>query len=351
MIGLPSDILRPGLKALYYSGAHHLIAPFSRGVGIIFMLHRVSPEEPDAFAPNSGLTVTPRYLDSVLHDVREAGLDIVSLDAAYERLVSRRVERRFACFTLDDGYRDNLEHAFPVFRRHDAPFAIYVPSDFPDGEGELWWVALEEVIRRATRLEIPGWGKAETIPAETADEKYHAFDRLYEILRRCSEDEQRQRMRSLANRYDVDVKAICRELIMTWDEIRRLSSDPLVTIGAHTVAHYAVGRLSEARARRELKRGADQLAEQLGAWPAHLSFPYGDPGSAGPRDFRLAANLGFKTAVTTRKGLLFPEHADHLTALPRVSLNGSYQSEVFTRLYLSGAPFALWNRFRKIDAA
>ena len=171
------------------------------------------------------------------------------------------------------------------------------------------------------------------------------------MLRQCSEDEQRQRIRQLADRYGVDMKAICRDLIMTWDEIRHLASQPLVTIGAHTVAHYAVARLPEERARREMKRGADRLAEQLGARPNHLSFPYGDPNSAGPRDFRIAAELGFRTAVTTRKGLLFAEHADHLTALPRISLNGSYQSEVFTRLYLSGAPFALWNRFKKVDAA
>jgi peptidoglycan/xylan/chitin deacetylase (PgdA/CDA1 family) len=145
--------------------------------------------------------------------------------------------------------------------------------------------------------------------------------------------------------------AICRNLVMTWDEVRELASDPLVTIGAHTVAHYALAKLPEARAREEMKLGADRIAEKVGCWPYHLSYPYGDPQSAGPREFRIAEELGFKTAVTTRKGVLFPEHADHLTALPRVSLNGEYQSSLFTRLYLTGAPFALWNGFRRVDAA
>ena len=58
-----------------------------------------------------------------------------------------------------------------------------------------------------------------------------------------------------------------------------------------------------------------------------------------------------EAAVTTRKGLIYPEHGDHLFALPRVSLNGDYQSLHFIDLYLSGAPFALWNRFRRVDAA
>ena len=59
----------------------------------------------------------------------------------------------------------------------------------------------------------------------------------------------------------------------------------------------------------------------------HLAYPYGDRIAAGPREFALARAAGFKTAVTTRPGMIFPESADHLTALPRVSLNGNYQDE------------------------
>lgn len=351
MIGLPADILKPGLKALYYSGAHRILAPISEGTGIIFMLHQVSGSAPEAFSPNAGLTVTPEYLDNVLINVREAGLDIVSLDEAHERLRSGNTERRFACFTLDDGYRDNLLTAYPVFKRHTAPFTVYIPSDFPKGKGELWWVALERIIAQNTRIDFPSAQVAGGISTYTLEEKNHAFDRLYELLRNADQDVQRRMIRELCTSHSFDMAKLCRDLIMTWDQIRQLASDPLVTIGAHTVAHFALAQLSEKRARKEMKTGADRVAAEIGYWPAHLSYPYGDAHSAGPREFKIARELGFKTAVTTRKGLLFSEHGQHLTALPRVSLNGAYQSEVFTRLYLSGAPFALWNRFRKVNAA
>jgi len=49
--------------------------------------------------------------------------------------------------------------------------------------------------------------------------------------------------------------------------------------------------------------------------------------------------------------MLFPPHKDHLTALPRVSLDGEYQDLSYTALYLSGAPFAIWNGFQRVDAA
>ena len=69
------------------------------------------------------------------------------------------------------------------------------------------------------------------------------------------------------------------------------------------------------------------------------------------RDFALAKEAGFKTAVTTRRGMLFPAHRRFLTALPRVPLAGDFQSLAYTALYLTGATFAFRNRFRAVSAA
>lgn len=347
-----ADILKAGLSALYYSRAHRLLAPYARGVGLIFTLHQVCPATGGDFQPNRILQVTPEFLDAVCEQVTTLGFDPVSLDEAEERILAAGPnDRPFVCFTLDDGYRDNRDHAYPIFKRHGIPFAIYVPSDFPSGKGELWWLALEQVIAGTDGLEVVLGGDRELHATHTAAEKTAAFERIYWWLRSIGQDEQRTFIRELCSRHGVDLAALCRRLIMTWDEIRELAADPLVTIGGHTVGHYALAKLPEERARWELEEGANRLEAELGKRPRHVSYPYGDAGSAGPREFALTAELGFATAVTTRKGVIFPEHRNYLTALPRVSLNGEYQSLMFTELYLSGAPFALWNRFRKVDAA
>ena len=83
----------------------------------------------------------------------------------------------------------------------------------------------------------------------------------------------------------------------------------------------------------------------------HLAYPYGDRSAAGAREFALARAAGFKTAVTTRPGMIFPESAQHLTALPRVSLNGNHQDTRILPVLTSGAATAMWNGFRRIAAA
>lgn len=344
-------IFKAGLDTLYYTGAHRALAPLTCGAGIIFTLHNVVPGAPPAFAPNRILTITPEFLEAVVVRIRAAGLDLVSLDEAHARLQGEGSDRRFACLTFDDGYRDNLEHAYPVLKRHDVPMAIYVATCMPDGTAELWWLALEFAIAAAGSIEVPTAEGSETFSCETLEQKYDTYETVYWRLRAMDEEGKRATAREIAARAGIDMAAVVRDLSMTWEEIAWLAGDPLVTIGAHTVTHSALAKLTDAQVEYEMAESRRLIGEHTGVRPRHFAYPYGDAGSAGPREFALADRLGFATAVTTRPGVLYPEHGHHLTALPRVSLNGDYQSLRYLDLFLTGAPFALFNRFRKVDAA
>jgi peptidoglycan/xylan/chitin deacetylase (PgdA/CDA1 family) len=100
-----------------------------------------------------------------------------------------------------------------------------------------------------------------------------------------------------------------------------------------------------------MRDGAAAIEKKLGTRPLHFAYPLGDSPSAGPREFEIAQRLGFRSAVTTRPGLLFAEHAEHMTSLPRMSMNGAFQRLRYFDVLLSGAPTALRNRFRRVDAA
>ena len=152
---LRNTVIRAGLEALYFSGAHYLLRPIFAGVGVIFMLHHVRPRREGAFQPNHHLEVEPEFLRAMLAHLRSLDVDIVTLDEVHQRLQERKFARRFACFTLDDGYRDNRDFALPVMREFDAPLTVYVTSDFAEGTGRLWWVALEKAIAKASSIEVP----------------------------------------------------------------------------------------------------------------------------------------------------------------------------------------------------
>jgi peptidoglycan/xylan/chitin deacetylase (PgdA/CDA1 family) len=349
---LRHSVIRAGLEALYVTRAHHLLRPIFAGVGAIFMLHHVRPGRSDEFQPNRHLEVTPGFLRATLLHLRTEGIDIITMDEVHRRLVERDFARRFACFTFDDGYRDNRDYALPLLREFDAPFTVYVTSDFAEGTGRLWWIALEAVIANAHSIEVEIGGTATRIDADSPSAKQAAFDRLHDWLRGLPAEHNLSReIGALCARHDVDQAAICRDLCMSWDELKRLSDDPLTTIGAHTLTHCSLARQAELTARRELVASRERIEAVVQRPIVHLAYPYGDRAAAGAREFALAREAGYRTAVTTRPGMIFPEMAKHLTALPRVSLNGNYQDVRILPVLTSGAATAMWNGFRRVDAA
>jgi peptidoglycan/xylan/chitin deacetylase (PgdA/CDA1 family) len=352
LTGLKRTIIRGGLETLYFSAAHHLMRPFVGGLGVILTLHHVRPPRLDRFQPNRLLEVTPSFLEDVVRTLQRSGADLVSLDDMYRRLTEGEVRRRFVCLTIDDGYRDTLQWAYPILKTYRVPFTVYIPTSFPDRLGELWWLALEAVVGRNQRIRLLIDGKERAFECATVEDKRHLFEQLYGWVRSFKTEEQlRTVVRDLAGRYQVDITAFCEELCMSWDELTRLAADPLVTIGAHTVNHVMLAKVPERIARAEMEMSRSVIEAALGVRPEHLSYPVGDPTSAGPREFRIAAELGFKTGVTTRPGVIFPEHCEHLTALPRVSLNGEHQQLRYVRVLVSGAATAVWNGFRRVNAA
>ena len=347
-----SNVIRAGLGALYFTGAHYLLRPIFAGVGTIFMLHHVRPRRDAAFQPNRHLEVEPEFLRAMLAHLRSRDVDIITMDELHRRLTERDFSRRFACFTFDDGYRDNRDFALPVMREFNAPFTVHVASDFAEGIGRLWWIALEMLIAKASSIEADISGVATRLDTSTPAAKEAAFERLHDWLRGLPGGGDLPReMGALCARYGVDETAICRELCMSWDELKAFAQDPLISIGAHTITHCSLARQSREIACQEMATSRARIENALQRPVVHLAYPYGDKVAAGAREFSLAQAAGFNTAVTTRPGMIFPENAGYLTALPRVSLNGNYQDTRILPVLTSGAATAMWNGFRRIDAA
>jgi peptidoglycan/xylan/chitin deacetylase (PgdA/CDA1 family) len=350
--GLRQSIVRGGLESLYFSGAHVALRPFVGGVGAILALRHVRPPRSDRFQPNSSLEVTPQFFARMVRRLRRSRLDLISLDEMHRRIVEGDFKRRFVCLTFDDGYRDLREWAYPILKEEGAPFAVYVPTSFPDRLGELWWLVLEAVIARNNRVGLIIGGRDRTFDCGTVEEKQTLYDELYWWLRgRATENEMRGIVRNLAAYYHVDIPALCAELCMSWPELAELAADPLVTIGAHTVSHPSLSRLSQDAAQSEMQLSRSVIEAALAVRPAHFSYPYGDRSAAGNREFAIAAEIGFKTAVTARPGVLFARYKRCMTALPRISLHGDYQQMRYVGLLLSGAATPMWRGFRQANAA
>ncbi len=328
-------------RAMTAGGLDRLVSPSARGRGAILTLHHVRPFEPTGFEPNRILEITPEFLDQALSFIREAGIDIVDLDEAVRRLTQAGPTRFFVVLTFDDGYRDNRDVAQPILARHGAPWTMFVTTGFADHTAPLWWRDLERALRMLRSVSVSVDGRPLVLDTSTNALKSAAFTNIYWLLRGQPEEELRRAVAALAHEAGFDPLADVAASCVDWDELRGLAGDPLVTFGAHTLTHPMLAKHPEMMVRDEMVLSKARIENELGRAVKHLSYPVGNSTSAGPREFMLAKEAGFVSAVTTRPGHLAARHAEHLTALPRISLNGLHQNIPALRAMLSGLPFLM----------
>ncbi len=207
-----------------------------------------------------------------------------------------------------------------------------------DGTASVWWLTLEEVLRRADGIAFPRSGQVVAFAASGVEEKRRAFQLAARHLGRLGEHERAFAIRRLAAEHGVDIAALLRREMMTWDEVRGLAAAPGVTIGGHTVDHPSLAKLSDEEARREIVGGLDRIEAMTGSRPRHFSYPFGGPRDVSRRDVALVRSLGLDVAVTTSVGMLCDRTAAPAAAWPRLSLNGNFQQGRDFEILVSGVP-------------
>lgn len=314
------------------------------------MFHRVVAARDRLRVPSvAGLEVTPDWLEKSIEFIRSKGSDVVSLDSMCAMLRGEAAPRRFAVFTFDDGYEDNYSLAYPVFRKQQAPFTVYVSTSFPERRFVPWWFLLEDLILSKTKLDVTVNGHVFSFDCSAESGREAAFYRLRsEILDGCRFD-YRETLRQIFEPHAITISKYS-GLGMSWEQVQELSRDPLVTIGSHGVEHVPLAKLPALELAEELLQSRLTLEQKIGKRVSHFCFPFGGRGEAGPREFEAVKDAGYTTAVTTRAANIFPEHCSHLYSLPRGSISGVREGMDIDllNLWLGGTIPALENRFARV---
>ena len=337
------------LKGISLTKLDRIFGQKFAGLGVILTFHHVRTTSDRLFAQNRLLEITPSFLEGVLRLLHELKYEIIPLDALTARLQNPNPARPFCVLTFDDGYIDNRDYALPILKRYDAPFTVFITPGFADRATPLWWLDLEDAVRAGNAIDVQLPGTRFQHPTRTPDEKIAGFKRLYWAMRGLDELQVRDIVATMAADAGVDTLGRVARLCMDWAALRDFAREPLVTIGAHTITHPRLKTLSDAQSHAEIMDSKTRIELELGREIRHFAYPVGDPTSAGPREFQFCRDGGFETAVTTRPGVIFPEHAAHPHALPRISVNGLFQNPDYLRALISGLPLALKNRGRRVN--
>jgi peptidoglycan/xylan/chitin deacetylase (PgdA/CDA1 family) len=319
------------------------------GAGVILRFERVIPRRGGLFQPHRANEITPKFLERTVRALKRWKYDFVTMDEVCRRAVILAERRRFVALTFDGGYKDVARAAYPILRHHGVPFTIYVPTAFPDGVGEAWWLALEKIIAKEYRVSLIIDRNERHFPVQTLAEKKEAFAFFSSWLRQLPPADLSAAIHDLCKRYSVDLAALTREAMIDWDDLTRMAEDPLVTIGSSTVNYGALSSLKNPAAQREMTMGKAVAEAAFHREVRHFAYPYGDRESFGRAHVVMAREAGFSSAVSTIEGIVDTAGRTNLYALPRIAWDGRINSLRAMRVLLSGATFAPVRPTRKSE--
>jgi peptidoglycan/xylan/chitin deacetylase (PgdA/CDA1 family) len=295
----------------HFSGLTKVVRGHYAGSGSLLMFHEVQDEVP------VGLTggISPRFFEDLLRWLRAQGWTFVSLSHVLRW--QARSSERFVCLTFDDGYRDFLISALPILERHSIPFILYIPTAAITRDLHAWWLGLRELLLRKDVVDIDAMGAR-----FTCSDLIHKIKAYRAITSWIQQDYRRQfGLGPAFAAAGLSLRDLNEHYYLNECELKALSRHPLATIGGHTSSHAALSTLELDKARSEIRENRRFLENLVQKPVVDLAYPYGDENSCGPREGALAADEGFRSAVTTRNGQIWPQHKNSRYALPRIGIN------------------------------
>lgn len=271
---------------------------FNRPIGYIYMFHMVKPKG-DYIAAIDSLRVSPECFEKFLAEKKKR-VDFISIDEVPTRIkAQRRGQKPFAVITFDDGYEDNFIYAYPILKKLQIPFVIYISVGLVNDHLPIWNYPLiiERIIRKNTMLRL---GNGETYVCATEKEKNETFGRLKKQLFSLPYKLLRSEFEKLFDGYLTD--DVFPKNTLTWKQIEQLAKDSLCTIGSHTMSHCRLVITDEESLSYELGNSKKILEQHTGLPIVHMSYPYGTTSDVSDEAKQYVGRIGYKTALLSGKG-------------------------------------------------
>lgn len=287
-------------------------APFrflNRSKVPILMYHRFSRD--DNFNATSVETLT-KHLEYLTKYYQ-----IIPLSDLSEKIKNNEpVAPNSAVITIDDGYDDAFEIAYPLFKKFNAPATLFVVTDFLDGKIWIWTDKARYLLFNTKLTEFTFEIGAKTFEIKLTDKnsRLNFATKINSELKKLSNAERDEKINELTEIAQVELSELPPKEFspISWDQAREMDKNG-VAIESHTVTHPILTNISEADLSFELTKSREVLQEKLNREVKIFCYPNGNVAS---RESQAVSQANYDCAVTTE--IRLSTATDNLFLLPRI---------------------------------
>jgi peptidoglycan/xylan/chitin deacetylase (PgdA/CDA1 family) len=230
--------------------------------------------------------------------------EIISLSEAVERIRSGAIKRPTAVITLDDGYQNNFDVAFPILLRERIPATIFLTTGLINTKDTVWYGRIHLALSKTQRTQIEWNGLR--FDLSTLDLKAKASAAIQESLKQLGHSQLMTTMRNIISQLDEDpdylIEADSPFRMLDEAAIVEMAGSGLIEFGGHTHHHVILSQLSDKERYHEIRQSIDIVYELTGRPCRYFAYPNGRAEDYNAKTMRDLETCGIQIAVTTIPG-------------------------------------------------
>lgn len=256
----------------------------------VIMFHRFSEH------PENG-KVSAATLEEQLCELKRH-FNVVSISDYIERKEQLHSQKKnIIMLTVDDGYADFYQYAFPLFKKYDIPVTVYITTDFISKKIWLWPDKIHYILEKTGKLvsDLTFIDRRFNVPLNSEAERNDAFNLYNEHCLQLTTTERNSFLQQLSRSLEVEIPSAptLEYASMNWGEVKELAKNN-IEIGAHTCTHPIMSKLTHDELHKEITCSKATIEDALGYPIRSFCYPNGTH-----TDYNETVKLGVKEAGFT----------------------------------------------------
>ncbi len=291
------------------------------------MLHRIQDPSIGYIRPH----LTADRLDRCLEYLVKYKYHVLSFYELINAAIKKKKLYKTVCFTVDDGYIDFKNIAYPLFKKHNFPATVFITTDFVEGKLMLWRDQIEFILEQTTKpsLVLDCENNHFSFPLHNKEERKRAALILIGYFKSLPFDQVNSSIMRLSRILDVDLPNTppLQYSALSWEDIREMEKDK-IDFQPHTVTHPILSKIKYSEQAWQIKKSKEAILDNIRSKPVIYCYPNGMTGDFTEETISLLKKEGFLASCVAELGFFNPELSDFFR-IPRIPFPRNYIDFVY----------------------
>ena len=253
------------------------------------------------------------------------------------RINGEKIPKNFVIITIDDGYYDFYETAYPILKKLKLQATLFPAVNFVNKKIWLWPDRISYVLKQSDNKEVNFIfeGKQFSCDLSNPDSTFSAWKEFSDYSIKIDDDKKWLLITQLEKHLDIIPPDIPppEYSAVTWEQLAEMNKNG-IEIGSHTMNHPILSKIQKKKFYEEINLSKAYLEDKLNCEIMSFSYPNSAPDDINKQVIEQVKSAGYTGAVFGE----FPGSFNNLYTIPRI---GADRDKVNFMWKLCGMEFLL----------